>query len=142
MAKTVIRLTEEELKRIIVETTQALLNKPTNVSLSPNGLITEMARINKRESGRGIFPYNSYVVRIWSNDHEPPHFHIEKDGWNILITIDDGELYRIEQRGRDLQTYNYVLSNAKRWLQSRSAISPSLTNQQNALSIWEQLHDE
>lgn len=126
---------------MIIETTQTLLNMSTKVLLQPNGLITEMARIHKRESSQGIFPYNSYIVRIWSNDNEPPHFHIEKDGWNILITINDGKLYRIEQQGRDIQPYNYVLANVKRWLQLKSAITPSLTNQQNALSIWEQLHD-
>jgi hypothetical protein len=100
-----------------------------------------MARINKNESGKGIFPYNSFVVRIWSNGHNPSHFHVEKDGWDIAFTIDDGELYKVERSGKDVQTYNYVLSNVKEWLKMKSAIIPSITNQENALSIWEQLHD-
>jgi hypothetical protein len=111
-----------------------------DITWKPNGLVIEKARINKKESEEGIFPYDSYIIRIWSNDPEPPHFHIENEGWDIAITINDGELYKIDHRGQDLQAYNHILSNVKCWLQSRNAIIPSITNKQNALSVWEQLH--
>lgn len=141
MEKKVIQITKDDLKNMVIETTQTILNSPSTVFFTPRKMITEMARINKKESGKGIFPYNSFVVRIWSNDHEPSHFHVEKDGWDIAFMIADGELYKVERSGKDEQIYSYVLSNVKEWLKSKSAIIPSITNQQNALSIWEQLHD-
>ena len=33
-------------------------------------MIVEMARINKNENN-GVFPFNSFEVKIWSNDHSP-----------------------------------------------------------------------
>ena len=80
-------------------------------------------------------------MRIWSNDHEPPHFHVEKDGWNIAFTIDDGELYKIEEQGKNQQIRDYMISNVKKWLVSKSANRPRETNQENAMATWEELHD-
>lgn len=142
MTKKVVRLTENQFKNAIFEAAQAVLNEPmTSVMESPS-LVIEMARINKKEGGRGIFPYNSFVVKIWSNDHEPAHFHVMKDGWNLLFEIATGNLMRVEDRGRNVQDYNYITENVKEWLQSQCAITPSLTNQENAMAVWEQLHDD
>ena len=105
-------------------------------------IIVEMARINKREGGNGIFPYSSYEVKIWSDDHEPPQFHVMKDGWNILFEIATGNLIRVEGRGRNVQDYDYIADNVKKWLVSKSANRPKETNQENAMATWEELHDE
>ena len=105
-------------------------------------IIVEVARINKREGGNGIFPYSSYEVKIWSDDHEPPQFHVMKDGWNILFEIATGNLIRVEGRGRNVQDYDYIADNVKKWLVSKSANRPKETNQENAMATWEELHDE
>ena len=73
-----------------------------------------MARINTNENGRCIFPYNSFEVKMWSNDHEPPHFHIISDGWNISFLVENGELDKVESRGSNLQVYNYICANVKK----------------------------
>lgn len=40
--------------------------------------INEISRINAKEF-YGYFPYNKFDIKIWSNDHNPPHFHIIGD---------------------------------------------------------------
>ena len=104
-------------------------------------MITETARINKREQDNAIFPYSSYNVCILSNDHTPPHFHVKCDGWDIAFTIDEGELHRLISRGNDLKQYDYVVNNAPKWLLQPFALFPQMTNQENAMVVWEELHD-
>ena len=141
MAKKVIRLTEQDLHEIVMESTMAVLNNPfVEMRAISQEMINEMARINTNEGGKCIFPCNKYEVKIWSNDHNPPHFHVLCDGWNILFTIEDGELYRVEGKGRDKKEYKYIVNSVKTWLKSACAVQPKLTNQENAISIWHQLH--
>ena len=77
---------------------------------------------------------------MWSNDHEPPHFHVISDGWNLSFLVENGELDKIESRGQNIQVCNYICRNVKKWLSSKCAIIPSITNQENAFAIWAQLH--
>lgn len=102
----------------------------------------DKAIINKREQGNSIFPYNSFNVHIWSNDHNPPHFHVESEGWNIAFTIDDGKFLALKGQGKDMKVYNYIVKNVRNWLLQPCAIASKYTNQENALIIWEQLHDD
>lgn len=44
-------------------------------SLNKNDLV-EIARLNVNEIGNVPFPSNKFNIKIWSNDHNPPHFHI------------------------------------------------------------------
>ena len=104
-------------------------------------LITEMARINMKEDGRSLFPFNGWEIKIWSNDHIPPHFHIIKDGWNVSFVIETGEELKIESTGKDIAIYNYMIANVKEWLNNPCCIMPKLTNQENAMLQWEQIHD-
>ena len=104
--------------------------------------IQEIAHINRRETGNGIFPDGEYDIQVCSYDEEPSHLHIIKDGWNISFLIRNGEVYKINNAGNDRRTYKYILNNVKNWLSSQSAIIPQITNQQNAIAIWQQLHDE
>ncbi len=146
MEKKIIKLTENELHKIVEQTATQVMNTMTGAMPyqinTQSGMITEMARINTKESGNCIFPYNAFNVHIWSNDHEPPHFHVESNGWNISFLISNGEVYKINNAGNDRRTYKYILNNVKSWLSSQSAIIPQITNQQNAIAIWQQLHDE
>jgi hypothetical protein len=105
-------------------------------------LITEMARINKNETRRSIFPYELWEVKICSSDNNPPHFHIIREGWDVSFTIKDGDLLMVKSRGVNKSIYYYMCGNVKRWLSSQCAIIPQITNQENAMLQWEQLHDE
>lgn len=133
MAKKIISVTEEDLDKVVKEATQKVLQEEK--------LITEVARININENGGCIFPYNSFEVKMWSNDHEPPHFHVISDGWDISFFVENGEIDKVESRGKNVQVYNYICANVKKWLSSKCAIIPSITNQVNALAVWAQIHN-
>ena len=146
MGKKIIRLTENELHKIVEQTaTQVIDTMTTSMPYQVNtqsGMITEMARINKNETGRSIFPYESWEVKIWSSDHNPPHFHIIREGWDVSFTIEDGDLLMVKSRGVNKSIYYYMCGNVKRWLSSICSAQRKLTNQENAMLQWEQLHDE
>ena len=73
-----------------------VLNDEKNLQLNKS-LIVEMARINMKENN--IFPYNKYEIKIWSNDHTPPHFRIKSDGWNISYEIETGKEIEVSKDG-------------------------------------------
>lgn len=107
---------------------------------SKSNLLVEMARINTKD--RGIFPFDDYEVKIWSNDHNPPHFHIIKNGWDVTFSIENGEVLSIKSQGDKMQIYKYMTDNVAKWLSSPCAILPAVSNQDNAMAVWSQLHDE
>lgn len=102
--------------------------------------LNEMARINKKETGQCFFPFDAWELKIWSNDHEPPHFHILKDGWNVSFLIETGTLDRIEEAGTKQSVFNYMVTNVKKWLDCKCFAQPKITNRENAMLQWEQLH--
>ena len=104
-----------------------------------NDTLVEMARINTRDNGK-LFPTNSWEIKIWSNDHEPPHFHILKDGWNVSFLISNGQLYDIKTRGENEEILRYMCRNIEKWLNSKCAIIPKITNRENAEAQWLQIH--
>lgn len=53
----------------------------------------EMTRINTKEF-YGYFPYNKFDMWIWSNGHNPPHFHIKAEGWEVIVSIETGEILK------------------------------------------------
>ena len=103
--------------------------------------INEMSRINVKEF-YGYFPYNKFDIKIWSNDHTPPHFHIICDGWNVSYKIEDGNMLQIEGKGKNDSILDYMEQHVKEWLSTKCFVQPKLTNQENAMLQWEQLHDE
>ena len=123
------------------ETSTATLKK-TSTLTATDSMINEMARINKKETGRCLFPYNIWELKIWSNDHTPPHFHIICEGWNVSYKIEDGSILLIEGKGKNGQIFDYMQRHVKEWLSTKCFAQPKLTNQENAMLQWEQLHDE
>lgn len=99
--------------------------------------LNEMAKINVKEF-KGYFPYNKFDIRIWSNDHNPPHFHVIGEGWDIVVEIETGDIIKTKKIGKNSKFYSYVKDVVKDWLKSKCAVSPKLTNKENALSIWVQ----
>lgn len=103
--------------------------------------ICDMARVNKLETN-GLFPYNSWEIKIWSNDHKPAHVHVKKDGWNVLFTIEDGNLYDIQRRGNKDSDLDYMVKNINEWFESPNVLTKGrLTNREQAMVLWESLND-
>ena len=127
----------DKLDKIITESINDFINEDMGIHREP---LVEMSRINTNESN--IFPYNKFEVKIWSNDHEPPHFHVICDGWNLSFGIEDGELMKVDQEGVNKSIYKHIVKNVKLWLQSKCAILPMITNQQNAMAMWIQIHQK
>lgn len=137
----------EKLNQNIVKDKNALLerlmekNEYKSVSLNKDNLI-EMARLNVNEIGNVPFPSNKFNIKIWSNDHNPPHFHVIANGWDISFLIESGEEYRVNDIGKESQTYSYIIKNIKIWLSMQCKILPQVTNRENALATWIQLHEQ
>ena len=144
MSKKTIKLTENQLTEATKESLKNVLNEDFSIDLnSPEEAepILEMAHINSNETGnRSIFPFNSWEVKIWSDDHNPPHFHIKREGWNVSYDIETGERIEVLSKGDKSNIFDYMESNVKRWLDSPSSILPQITNRENARAQWIQLH--
>ena len=104
--------------------------------------LVEMARINKNETGRCIFPYDKWEVKLWSSDHNPPHFHIICNGWDVSYVIEDGRRLDILRKGSERNIFDYMEANVRKWLDSKCFAQPKLTNKENAMLQWEQIHDD
>ncbi len=136
------KIITEAINKVVEETTLTATQPITATKvIRQKDMIIEMARINKKETGKCIFPFNSWELKIWSNDHNPPHFHILCEGWNVSFKIDDGEVLQIEGKGGNSSIFEYMVNNVNEWLSSRCFAQPKLTNKENAILQWEQLHD-
>jgi hypothetical protein len=143
----IIKITEQELRNMVNEAVEKVVNEgclalnydetPFNTHTEP---LFEMARINVREAGNGLFPYNKWELKVWSNDHTPPHFHVIADGWDVSFKIDSGELLVVNRKGRNTTIYQYMITNIPKWLEAPAAIMPKITNRENAQMQWEQIH--
>ena len=98
--------------------------------------LNEMARVNVKEFA-GYFPCNKFNIKIWSNDHNPPHFHVLSDGWDIVVEINTGNILKTKVIGKDSKVYSYVEKNIKNWLDDKSAINKKLTNKESAQFLWD-----
>ena len=135
-------ISEEHISNVINKVLKEYIEESSaRVLLEPSEMLTEMARINKKETGNCIFPYNTWELKIWSNDHNPPHFHIIRNGWNVSFNIETGKVLQIESKGSKAEDYNYMISNVNQWLSSQCFMMPKITNRENAILQWEQLHD-
>lgn len=106
--------------------------------------LNEMARANVDDTGT-IFPFNKYKVMVYSNDHNPPHFHIcngqgKDEDWNVAFEIDNPANYKIKKTGGPVTDLRYILKNVNIWLDSKSFYEPLLTNRQAIKFLWKSLH--
>ena len=128
----------------VISLTTIEYGKHTNHDETPSHIHTEplceIARINVCESGNGLFPYNTWELKMYSNDHTPPHFHVIADGWDVSFKIDNGELLVVNRKGRNDTIYQYMMDNIPKWLEANCAVLPIATNKQNANAVWKQIH--
>ena len=107
---------------------------------SKEELNVETAHINLRESC--VFPYKEFMIKIMSYDQNPPHLHIISKGWDISYEIETGRELEIIARGSLNSVYKYISNNVNKWLDSRCALLPQITNRENATAQWAQIHDD
>lgn len=89
-----------------------------------------------------LFPSNKVSVMIHTNDHNPPHFHVEYDDWDISFLIADGEEFRINRTGKQQKSYRYIKKSVKKWLNSKCATNQKYTNKENMIMSWKLYHNE
>lgn len=101
-------------------------------------MLLEMARLNVGNDSNSPFPSNIYDLRMWSNDHEPIHFHVtnNQEGWEVTCSI-DGDVLSIKKQTKSLNIKN-VEKLCKAWLDETNKYG--INNKQNAKSIWDSIH--
>lgn len=138
-----MKLSVNELRYIIKEKVRECLMRSINHSSILNrDPIVEMSKLNIKQTGAVPFPSNKFDIRIWSDDHNPPHFHVKSEGWDISFLIENGEEYRINKHTNDSKIYSYIKDNIKKWLQMPNKLYGGITNQHLAYNTWLSYHDE
>ena len=100
----------------------------------------DIARLNKRDGEGEIFPHDKWRLIMRSDDVEPPHFHIIREGWDAIFSIESGELIKVLTAGTDQSHLNYMIHNASLWLNSPSRFYPHISNRHASTLMWDQLH--
>lgn len=108
MSKKVIKLNEQQLKKVVKESVERVLEESAVLVLNNDykadnsvgrNVITEMARLNKKDGSQSPFPSNKYKVWVQGDNspHKPPHMHVffPQDGWQIKVFIENGELWDV-----------------------------------------------
>lgn len=104
-------------------------------------ILLESPCFNKKCVGKTVFPINKVRVIIHTNDHEPPHFHVEYDGWDVCFYIENGEEYRTKRRGKNSKSYDYIVKNSKIWLCEQCGENNKITNKEYLLTQWDVFHN-
>ena len=104
-------------------------------------LLEYYSSLNNNQASDPIFPPNKYIISVYSNDHWPPHFHIETDNLNVALTIWKGEVLQV--KGKDSQSeMDYIINNALPWLNMRSVSNKRKTNRNLLINLWNTIHPE
>ena len=108
--------------------------------LEEKELLVEMARMNVREVN-GSLPHNEYDVRIWSNEHEPPHIHVcypsrENPDYEVIFSIETGDLLKVKSNKINKKSLTDLEKTVKIWLKENNALNPKETNQQACRIEW------
>ena len=60
---------------------------------------------------------------FWSNDHDPPHFHVKRDGeWEIKVKFAEGEEEMFEQKWGDAPSGKILRQLKKLVIRHRAAL--------------------
>ncbi len=100
--------------------------------------IVDMARLNLGETQ--VLPYNAYDLVIWSNDHNPPHFHVlsKQEGFNLRYDF-DGNFLSVELYGKRTKSDNFsdITKMVNDWLESKPVRTERYENNKElAKDIW------
>ena len=64
------------------------------------------------------------------------------NGWNVCFCIEDGSLLEIKTRGKENSIFEYMQANVEKCLSSKCFVLPKISNRENAMLQWEQIHDD
>lgn len=124
-----------------MRTIDEIITEIINKYAQETDVIYEYKQINKYDPSKSLLPSNKYNVAIRSDDHWPPHLHITtSNGWDVAFYLSNGNVYKISSKGKKKQEYNFLIKAIPNWLQQKSIIDPSKTNQYMAISIWNEMH--
>lgn len=142
MPKKKIRLTESELKEIVTNATEQILE---DVTLNQKMSLNEMSQINLEEQGldkKTCFDsYLHYVyVRGEGGFRNLPHFHIKNraEGWDIRMNMDGTfNSIKIKSSNRQKNTdFADIEKIAINWVTKPNSLEPDITNGEVAELIW------
>ena len=130
------------IQKSVRETLNNLWHEDKVKKVLNNEPLNEMSRINLKETGK-LFPSNKFHIWIWSNDHNPPHFHVDypQEQYECSFLIDTGELLEVKGDSDNCTIHNKVLRDVKKWLNNPCAINPKISNKENAILTWMQNHE-
>lgn len=114
--------------------------------INESELLVEMARINVKQAN-GSMPANKYDVRIWSNDHQPPHFHVtspdrKNADYEAIFEIETGNLIKVIFSKKNGVSFDNLEKLVKTWLNEKSAHMPDKTNREMAMAAWEENNEQ
>ena len=114
--------------------------------INESELLVEMARVNVREVD-GSMPTNKYDVRIWSNDHQPPHIHVtspdrKNADYEAIFEIETGNLIKIIFSKKHGVSFDNLEKLVKTWLSEKCSARNDLTNREACRLAWEQNNEQ
>ena len=99
--------------------------------------LNEMAKMNLKDPMNSPFPPNKFDIIIWSNDHNPPHFHIKgPEEWEVTFSIETGEPLKVEHIGTSYKYYKYMVDNVPIWLKMPCSVNKKITNRDFLDARW------
>lgn len=139
-------LKETSGESILVESLKTGINTIYETANESEPPLLEMAKMNVKEVN-GSLPVNKYDVRIWSNDHTPPHIHVaypsrQNPEYEVEFRIDTGDLLKIKVNHNPNETFDTLTKIVKEWLNEKSALQPDKTNRDACIIAWEQNNSE
>ena len=104
-----------------------------------NPFVIKLDRLNKGENS--VFPYNSYTVCIYPNDHPQPHVHIFPKNGNPVVKVNilTNEIIEISPNNYNKSAYKKIRKNIKKWFDEKINFD-GMTNRDNAKEMWAILH--
>ena len=99
--------------------------------------LNEMAKMNLKDPMNSPFPPNKFDIIIWSNDHNPPHFHIKgPEEWEVTFSIETGEPLKVKRIGKSSKYYKYMVDNVPIWLKMPCSVNKKITNRDFLNARW------
>lgn len=139
----VYTFTVGELNEYIQEHSVELLRKTPEKLLEILDLeihrepLNEMAKMNLKDPMNSPFPPNKFDIIIWSNEHNPPHFHIKgPEEWEVTFSIETGEPLKVKHIGKSSKYYKYMVDNVPIWLKMPCSVNKKITNRDFLDARW------
>ena len=99
--------------------------------------LNEMAKMNLKDPMNSPFPPNKFDIIIWSNEHNPPHFHVKgPEEWEVTFTIKTGKLLKVKHIGKSSKYYKYMVDNVPIWLKMPCSVNKKITNRDFLDDRW------